>query len=65
MTHLVSLFAVTAARPTLAALDWLMIAIYFGILLAVAWWVVRKSKDTAADYFLAGRNQQPGERFRI
>jgi SSS family solute:Na+ symporter len=22
----------------------------------VAWWVVRKSKDTAADYFLAGRN---------
>jgi SSS family solute:Na+ symporter len=22
----------------------------------VAWWVIRKSKDTAADYFLAGRN---------
>ena len=33
-----------------------MIALYFGILLGVAWWVVRKSKDTAADYFLAGRN---------
>ena len=40
----------------LSGLDWLMIAIYFGVLLCVAWWVVRKSKDTAADYFLAGRN---------
>ena len=56
MTNPVPLLAVTAARPTLAALDWLMIALYFGILLGVAWWVVRKSKDTAADYFLAGRN---------
>src|SRR5215468_5914296 len=37
-------------------LDWTMIALYFGILGCVAWWVVRKSKDTAADYFLAGRN---------
>src|SRR6059058_1036160 len=36
--------------------DWLVIAIYFGILLAVAWWVVKKGKDSAADYFLAGRN---------
>ena len=33
-----------------------MIALYFGILLCVAWWVVRKGKDSAADYFLAGRN---------
>jgi len=37
-------------------LDWFAIAGYFGILLAVAWWVVRRGKDTAADYFLAGRN---------
>ncbi len=37
-------------------LDWVMIAGYFAILLGVAWWVVSKSKDTAADYFLAGRN---------
>ena len=29
---------------------------YFGILLAVATWVIRRRKDTAADYFLAGRN---------
>src|SRR5512137_2020612 len=33
-----------------------MIACYFGILLCVAWWVVKKGKDNAADYFLAGRN---------
>jgi solute:Na+ symporter, SSS family len=40
----------------LSALDWLMIALYFGILAGVAWWVIRRSKDSAADYFLAGRN---------
>ena len=40
----------------ITALDWLMIAAYFGILGCVAWWVVRKGKDNAADYFLAGRN---------
>jgi SSS family solute:Na+ symporter len=37
-------------------LDWVMIGGYFVLLLGVAWWVVYKSKDTAADYFLAGRN---------
>ena len=42
--------------PTLTSLDWLAIVFYFGILLCVAWWVVRRAKDTAADYFLAGRN---------
>ena len=36
--------------------DWAVIGLYFSILLAVAWWVVRKGQDTAADYFLAGRN---------
>ena len=41
---------------TLQAIDWLAIAAYFSILGAVAWWVVRKGKDEAADYFLAGRN---------
>ena len=33
-----------------------MIAAYFGILTVVAWWVVRKGKDSTTDYFLAGRN---------
>jgi SSS family solute:Na+ symporter len=48
--------ATLASGPTLTGLDWLMIAVYFGILFVVAWRVVRKSKDTATDYFLAGRN---------
>ena len=56
MNNLVPLFAAATPRSTLTAIDWLMIALYFGILLCVAWWVVKKGKDTAADYFLAGRN---------
>ena len=40
----------------LQTLDWIVIAAYFGVLLAVAWWVVKKGKNNAADYFLAGRN---------
>jgi len=50
------LAAAQSAGPTLTGLDWLAIAFYFGILLCVAWWVVSRRKDTAADYFLAGRN---------
>jgi SSS family solute:Na+ symporter len=46
----------TPAKSHITHIDWLMIALYFSILLCVAWWVVRKGKDTAADYFLAGRN---------
>src|SRR5262245_59675080 len=45
-----------AAHSPLTGLDWLMIALYCGILLCVAAYVVRRGKDTAADYFLAGRN---------
>src|SRR5690349_595811 len=44
----------TVSRIT--ALDWTMIALYFGILLCVAWWVVRRGKENTTDYFLAGRN---------
>jgi SSS family transporter len=55
------MIAPLAAMPNLSSsaltgLDWLAIACYFSILAAVAWWVIRRSKDTAADYFLAGRN---------
>jgi solute:Na+ symporter, SSS family len=38
------------------ALDWVVIAGYFALLLGVAWWVILKGKDSAEDYFLAGRN---------
>jgi SSS family solute:Na+ symporter len=55
--NLTSFLAVVShAHTRLSALDWLAIVVYFGILLGVAWMVVRRSKDTAADYFLAGRN---------
>ena len=46
----------STSASTLTGIDWLAIAIYFSILIGVASWVVRKSKDTATDYFLAGRN---------
>jgi SSS family solute:Na+ symporter len=41
---------------TLQTLDWIAIGAYFSVLLGVAWWVVKKGKKDAADYFLAGRN---------
>src|SRR5437763_3660953 len=44
------------ATSQITGIDWVVIAIYFSILLGVAWWVVSKGKDSAADYFLAGRN---------
>ncbi len=50
------LLAVTTPTSHITPIDWVVIAIYFGILLSVAWWVVKRRKDTAADYFLAGRN---------
>jgi SSS family solute:Na+ symporter len=45
-----------AAVSRITGIDWVVIAIYFAILLGVAWYVVSKAKDSAADYFLAGRN---------
>src|SRR6266496_6191196 len=40
----------------MAGLDCVFIGLYFGLLLGITWWVIRRSKDTAADYFLASRN---------
>src|SRR5436305_9305971 len=51
----VALLAETATSH-ITAIDWVVIGLYFGILLCVASWVVKKGKDSAADYFLAGRN---------
>ncbi len=44
------------AVSTLGTFDWLTVAAYFAVILSVTWWVVLKGKDTADDYFLAGRN---------
>ena len=53
MSTVVPLFAVTSH---ITGIDWVVIAIYFGILAGVAWWVIHNQKETADDYFLAGRN---------
>src|SRR5438270_910078 len=53
---LAAVLLVTEFKSQITPIDWMVIAIYFCILLAVAWWVVSKGKDSAADYFLAGRN---------
>jgi len=41
---------------TLHALDWVIIAAYFGIILGLAWWVIKQRQENATDYFLAGRH---------
>ncbi len=38
------------------ALDWVAIAVYFGIMLVIVWWVVLQKQRTSTDYFLAGRH---------
>jgi solute:Na+ symporter, SSS family len=52
----VALLLTVQPQSRITRLDWAVIALYFSILLCVAWWVVRRGKDSAADYFLAGRN---------
>ena len=55
MNTLTPLLAV-GGTTTLTGLDWIAIGAYFTVLLVVAWSAISKEKDTAADYFLAGRN---------
>ncbi len=40
----------------MATIDWVIILAYFALLLGMTSWVIRKNRDTADDYFLAGRN---------
>ena len=40
----------------MTVLDWLMIGAYFVLLLGLTWWALRRNRETADDYFLAGRN---------
>jgi len=40
----------------MTSLDWLILALYFGLLLGLTWWSILKSRNTADDYFLAGRD---------
>lgn len=56
MTNPLPLLAAAAPKNLLTGIDWVTLSLYFLVLLGVAWWVVSRRKDTAADYFLAGRN---------
>ena len=56
MTNTLLLLFVSTKTTRLTAIDWVMIALYFGILAGVVAWVVRRMKDSTTDYFLAGRN---------
>lgn len=41
----------------LTTLDWIIILFYFGVIAGISWWAVKKKKkDSADDYFLAGRH---------
>lgn len=40
----------------MTTLDWFVITLYFAGLFALNWWVVRRNRNTADDYFLAGRD---------
>nr|MDP2483771.1 hypothetical protein [Candidatus Palauibacterales bacterium] len=37
-------------------IDWLIVGGYFGAIALLTWWVLRRRRDTADDYFLASRN---------
>jgi len=56
MTNSAAMLLAANRQTQLTGVDWVVIAIYFGILMCVAWVVVRKGKDSTTDYFLAGRN---------
>jgi SSS family solute:Na+ symporter len=40
----------------LAPIDWIIVFGYFGIILGIAWRIMRQKQRTSTDYFLAGRH---------
>ena len=43
----------------IGTLDWIVVAAYFAVVIAIAVWAIRKERsgeESSADYFLAGRN---------
>src|SRR5512142_2244190 len=40
----------------LLPLDYIIIAIYFAIILGLAWWTIKRQQDNSTSYFLANRN---------
>ncbi len=40
----------------LKTIDWIEILLYFALIAGIAWWSTKKKKNSAEDYFLAGRH---------
>ena len=40
----------------LKTVDWMIVVAYFGMILGLAWWIMRQKQRTTTDYFLAGRH---------
>ncbi|MBL50633.1 MAG: Na+/glucose cotransporter [Candidatus Marinimicrobia bacterium] len=36
--------------------DWIVLALFFGVLGYIIWWVINQKQDSTEEYFLAGRN---------
>ena len=41
----------------MAALDWIIIALFLFGLIGIVIWVVKRGKDDTSDYFLSGRSE--------
>lgn len=40
----------------ITGIDWLVVVLYFAIIAGISYWAMKKKKDSAEDYFLAGRH---------
>jgi solute:Na+ symporter, SSS family len=40
----------------ITGIDWIVVFIYFAVIAGISWWAMKKKKDSAEDYFLAGRH---------
>ncbi|HET9744491.1 MAG TPA: sodium:solute symporter [Chitinophagaceae bacterium] len=40
----------------ITGIDWLIVLAYFALIAGIAYWTTKKKKDSAEDYFLAGRH---------
>jgi SSS family solute:Na+ symporter len=40
----------------ITGIDWIVVLLYFAIIAGISWWAMKKKKDSAEDYFLAGRH---------
>lgn len=39
-----------------STLDWIVVFLYFGLVAGISWWAARYKKNSAEEYFLAGRH---------